>query len=95
MAQADYSEIIIAQRRDEEQVDRIAVQLSDIIREFYGERVLLRLQRVIPTVTSLSYLACTNALGTQFDFSVQFCYFFQAFKRLAKSTLGLCKSHQD
>lgn len=61
MATADFSEIIIAERKDAEFVRKLNDQFVDIARSLLGERNLATIGKLAPIICSFSYLACTNA----------------------------------
>jgi hypothetical protein len=63
MAYAEFSEIRVAQRKDEDNLRKMREQLSDLIRSIFGERMLIKYYSLIPTITSFSYLASTNLLS--------------------------------
>ncbi|KAL3089499.1 hypothetical protein niasHS_006883 [Heterodera schachtii] len=59
-ADADASELITSQRRDDEQIQWIYDRMSDCVLRVFGERIWISYHRWLPSLAAFIYLSATN-----------------------------------
>uniref|UniRef100_A0A1I8C296 RING-type E3 ubiquitin transferase n=1 Tax=Meloidogyne hapla TaxID=6305 RepID=A0A1I8C296_MELHA len=65
MATADFCEVIISRRRDEEQLKLINERLQQLFRTCFSDLEYIKHQRFIPALSYFVYFSSTNILGMQ------------------------------